>query len=151
MTPLLRAELLKLRTTRTFLALTGAAVGTSLLITVLVAILTEPTRDEVLTDVFTSDTSSLFIMILAVVGITGEWRHHTITSSLPLDRMSAITTPVLVLTSEGSDERLPTWGRWLRDTLPHAALRTLEGEWHGVAPEVLAPVLTEFFTPRHEV
>jgi ABC-2 type transport system permease protein len=82
MTALLRAELLKLRTTRTFLALTAAAVGTSLLITVLVALLTEPTEDSVLSDVFTSDTSSLFIMILAVVGITGEWRHHTITSTL---------------------------------------------------------------------
>jgi ABC-2 type transport system permease protein len=82
MTALLRAELLKLRTTRTFLALTAAAVGTSLLITVLVALLTEPTQDEVLSDVFTSDTSSLFITILAVIGITGEWRHHTITSSL---------------------------------------------------------------------
>lgn len=82
MTALLQAELIKLRTTRTFLALTAAAVGTSLLITVLVALLTEPTQDEVLTDVFTSDTSSLFITILAVVGITGEWRHHTITSSL---------------------------------------------------------------------
>ncbi len=71
----------------------------------------------------------------------------TITSSLPLDRVSAITPPVLVLTSEQSDERLPTWARWLRETLPNASLRTLEGEWHGVAPEVLAPVLGEFFTP----
>ena len=35
-----------------------------------------------LVDVFTSDTSSLFILILAIVGITGEWRHRTITSSL---------------------------------------------------------------------
>lgn len=34
----------------------------------------------------------------------------TITSTLPLDRLSEITTPVLVLASEGSDERLPTWG-----------------------------------------
>ena len=75
----------------------------------------------------------------------------TITSSLPLDRVSAITAPVLVLTSEGSDERLPTWGRWLRETLPYASLRTLEGEWHGVAPEILAPVLGEFFTPGTEV
>jgi hypothetical protein len=75
----------------------------------------------------------------------------TITSSLPLERVSAITTPVLVLTSEGSDERLPTWGRWLRDTLPNASLRTLEGEWHGVAPKVLAPVLTEFLSSGKEV
>ncbi len=82
MRPLLQAELIKLRTTRTFIALTAIAVGISILITVLVASITEPTADEVLGDVFTSDTSGLFIIILAVIGITGEWRHHTITSSL---------------------------------------------------------------------
>jgi hypothetical protein len=74
----------------------------------------------------------------------------TITNSLPLDRVSAITTPVLIITSAGSDERLPTWGRWLSDTLRNASLRTLEGEWHGVAPEVLVPVLTEFSTAGNE-
>jgi ABC-2 type transport system permease protein len=82
MTALLHAELIKLRTTRTFLALGGVAVGTSLLLTVLVSLLTEPTQDSVLTDVFTADTSGLFILILAVVGVSGEWRHRTITSSL---------------------------------------------------------------------
>jgi len=79
---LLEAELIKLRTTRTFLALAGAAVATSLLITCLVALLSEPTESSVLTDVFQSDTSGFFITILAIVGITGEWRHRTITSSL---------------------------------------------------------------------
>jgi ABC-type transport system involved in multi-copper enzyme maturation permease subunit len=79
---LLRAELIKLRTTRTFLALTGIAVGLSLLLTILVASLTEPDRFSVLVDVFASDTSSLFILILAIVGMSGEWRHRTITSSL---------------------------------------------------------------------
>ena len=44
MSALLQAELIKLRTTRTFVALAGVAVGTSLLITVLVALLTEPDR-----------------------------------------------------------------------------------------------------------
>lgn len=82
MNALLQAELLKLRTTRTFVALTGIAVGTSVLIAGLIAILTEPTRDSVLVDVFASDTSSFLILVLAVVGISGEWRHHTITSSL---------------------------------------------------------------------
>ncbi len=82
MIPLLHAELLKLRTTRTFVALTALAVGTSILIAGLVAYLTEPTRDTVLVDVFASDTSSFFILILGVVGISGEWRHRTITSSL---------------------------------------------------------------------
>ena len=82
MRPLLHAELLKVRTTRTFAALALVAVGISLLLTGLIALLTEPTPDEVLVDVFQSDVSSLFIMILAIVGITGEWRHRTITSSL---------------------------------------------------------------------
>jgi ABC-2 type transport system permease protein len=82
LTALLRAELIKLRTTRTFLALAGAAIVTSLLIVVLVSLLSEPSADDVLDDVFTSDTSTLFILILAIVGISGEWRHRTITSSL---------------------------------------------------------------------
>jgi ABC-2 type transport system permease protein len=82
MTALLRAELIKLRTTRTFVALSAVAVGTSLLICVLVSVLSEPTQESVLADVFTADTSGLFIVILAIVGITGEWRHRTITSSL---------------------------------------------------------------------
>ena len=82
MRALLQAELIKLRTTRTFVALTASAVGISLLITVLVASITEPSEEDVLTDVFTSDVSGLFILILAIIGITGEWRHRTITSSL---------------------------------------------------------------------
>jgi ABC-2 type transport system permease protein len=82
MTALLRAEMLKLRTTRTFVALAGVTLGTSLLLAGLVCLLSEPTEESVLTDVFTSDTSSLFILLLGIVGIAGEWRHRTIASSL---------------------------------------------------------------------
>jgi ABC-2 type transport system permease protein len=82
MIALLHAELLKLRTTRTFVALTGLAVVTSLVITVLLAVLSEPTEESVLVDVFMNDMSSLFILVLAVIGISGEWRHRTIASSL---------------------------------------------------------------------
>jgi hypothetical protein len=82
MSDLLRSELIKLRTTRTFAALAGVALATSLLITLLISLLDEPTKQTVLADVYTSDTSSLFILILAIVGISGEWRHRTITSSL---------------------------------------------------------------------
>jgi ABC-2 type transport system permease protein len=83
MTALLHAELVKLRTTRTFIALTGVAVLTSLVLVGLVARFTDPAEaPTVLTDVFSADTSSLFILILAVVGISGEWRHRTIAGSL---------------------------------------------------------------------
>jgi len=78
----LRAELIKARTTRTFAVFVGISIATSLLIAVLVASLTEPRAGDVLTDVYASDTSSFFILVLAIVGITGEWRHHTITSAL---------------------------------------------------------------------
>jgi ABC-type transport system involved in multi-copper enzyme maturation permease subunit len=81
-TALLQAELLKLRTTRTFVAFAALTIGSSVLIAGLVALLTEPTRDSVLFDVFASDTSSFLILVLAVIGISGEWRHRTITSSL---------------------------------------------------------------------
>jgi pimeloyl-ACP methyl ester carboxylesterase len=68
-----------------------------------------------------------------------------ITSSFPAERLSTIHTPTLVITSEASDHRLHNWAPGVADSLPNAALRTLKGEWHGIAPEDLAPVLTEFF------
>ena len=42
----------------------------------------EPTEESVLLDVFSSDTSGIFVFLLAVIGITGEWRHRTIAGSL---------------------------------------------------------------------
>jgi ABC-2 type transport system permease protein len=101
---LLRAELIKLRTTRTFYALAGVAVGISLVITILVASLSEPTQDSVLSDVFQNDASTLFIMILAIVGITGEWRHRTITSSLLAapDRTRFLAAKTLAFAAAGA-------------------------------------------------
>ncbi len=74
------------------------------MITILVASLTEPTEDSVLTDVFRNDTSSLFIMILAIVGITGEWRHRTITSSLLAapDRIRFLAAKTLAFAAAGA-------------------------------------------------
>jgi ABC-2 type transport system permease protein len=103
MTALLHAELLKLRTTRTFVAITAIAVGISLLLVTLVSFLTEPTEESVLVDVFASDTSSFFILLLAVVGISGEWRHRTITSSLLAapDRLRFLTAKTLAFAAAG--------------------------------------------------
>jgi ABC-2 type transport system permease protein len=104
MKPLLRAELIKLSTTRTFAALAGAAIAISLIITVLVAVLTEPTEDSVLVDVFASDLSAFFIFMLAVIGIAGEWRHRTITSSLLAapDRLRFLAAKALAFAAAGA-------------------------------------------------
>jgi ABC-2 type transport system permease protein len=101
---LLRAELIKLRTTRTFYALAGTAIAISLVITILVASLSEPAKEDVITDVFQNDASSLFIMILAIVGITGEWRHRTITSSLLAapDRIRFLAAKTLAFAAAGA-------------------------------------------------
>jgi ABC-2 type transport system permease protein len=103
MTALLHAELIKLRTTRTFVAVTAIAVGISVLIATLVALLTEPTEESVLIDVFASDTSGFFILVLAIVGITGEWRHRTITSSLLAapDRLRFLGAKALAFAAAG--------------------------------------------------
>jgi ABC-2 type transport system permease protein len=80
--PLLRAELLKLRTTRTFAALTGSAVGVSLLVVGLTAALANHFTKHDLRSLFTSDFTGLFILLLGAMGMAGEWRHRTITSTV---------------------------------------------------------------------
>ncbi len=68
--------------------------------------------------------------------------------SLPAGRMRSVAMPTLVL--DGGDS--PAWARnavqAVVDALPNAQRRTLKGQTHSAAPEVLAPVLEEFFTGR---
>jgi hypothetical protein len=81
MTRLLHAELLKLRTTRTFVALAGCAVASSLLLVILTTSL--GTVDEAaFRDLLASNPGATFILLIGVIGITGEWRHRTIASSV---------------------------------------------------------------------
>ena len=82
MSPMLRAELLKLRTTRTFIALVAASLGLSLLVVVLAGILAKHPTSHDVHDLFTSDFSGLFIALLGITGMAGEWRHRTITSTV---------------------------------------------------------------------
>jgi ABC-2 type transport system permease protein len=82
MSTLLRAEMLKLRTTRTFAVLVACALGLSLLIVTLAASLSDSVTKDDVHDLFTSDFSGLFILLLGVTGMAGEWRHRTITSTV---------------------------------------------------------------------
>ncbi len=82
MSALLRAELLKLRTTRTFVTLVIVTLALSLLVVGLSTMLTEGFTEDSVRELFTFDFSSLFILLLGVVGMAGEWRHRTITSSV---------------------------------------------------------------------
>ncbi|MER5268422.1 alpha/beta fold hydrolase [Actinosynnema sp. NPDC002837] len=68
----------------------------------------------------------------------------TITGTPP--DLASITTPTLVLDSAGSDERLRGWADGVAERLPNARRRTVAGDWHGVAPDVLATVLAEHFS-----
>lgn len=64
---------------------------------------------------------------------------------LPHEWASAVTMPTLVMDGGNS----PTWQTHAVDALgallPDVRRRTLEGQDHGADPEVLAPILTDFF------
>ncbi|MEA2219151.1 MAG: type transport system permease protein [Solirubrobacteraceae bacterium] len=82
MSVLLRAELLKLRTTRTFFALVGAALALSIALVVLGGLLGDfRTRADVRL-IFVGDFTGAFIALLGAMGMAGEWRHRTITSTI---------------------------------------------------------------------
>lgn len=68
-----------------------------------------------------------------------------ISKTFPVARLADITTPTLVLASAASDQRLLGWSQGLAGALPAATFRAVQGTWHGVSEQALAPILTEFF------
>ena len=104
MSALLRAEVLKLRTTRTFAVLVGSALALSLLVVVLTAILEDGMDEEQVGDLFTADFTSLFILLLGVMGMAGEWRHRTITSTILAapDRLRLLAAKTLAYAVAGA-------------------------------------------------
>lgn len=84
MTRLVAAELLKLRTTRTFWALAGATAALVLLIVVLTLILDDSLndQDEVESLLSAGGLAGLLTLVLGVVAAAGEYRHGTIASTL---------------------------------------------------------------------
>ncbi len=65
--------------------------------------------------------------------------------SVPTARLASNTIPTLVIHGEKTDARLKKAARVVAEAVPGAQYRTLRGQTHNVKPEVLAPVLVEFF------
>jgi pimeloyl-ACP methyl ester carboxylesterase len=65
--------------------------------------------------------------------------------TIPVDRASKVTVPALVLTGGADYPWMTDVGRRLADAMPNGRHRVLEGQEHVVPPEVLVPVLAEFF------
>ncbi len=68
--------------------------------------------------------------------------------TIPADLVSRVRPPTLVLCGGASPAWMIDVGRQVADALLNGRHSVLEGQEHVVAPEVLAPVLVEFFADR---
>jgi len=66
-------------------------------------------------------------------------------ASVPIERATHVLVPTLVMNGGTSYPFMYETARTLSQAMPHAQLRTLEGQDHGLAADVLAPALIEFF------
>ena len=98
MTRLVAAELLKLRTTRTFWALAGSGAALVLLIVVLSLLLDDALDDasDVRSLLSTVGICGLLTLVLGVVVAAGEYDHGTIASTLLVtpQRLRAVSAAV---------------------------------------------------------
>jgi pimeloyl-ACP methyl ester carboxylesterase len=67
--------------------------------------------------------------------------------SVPIERAAQVPVPRLVMNGSASFPFMSETARALSQALPQAQLRTLQGQDHAPADDVLAPVLGEFFHP----
>jgi ABC-2 type transport system permease protein len=99
MTNVVLGELLKFRTTRTFWAIAGSALGLVLLIVILNLALDHnlDTENDVRSLLSTAGIYGLLTLILGVVAGAGEYRHGTIASTLLVtpNRLRAVTGNVI--------------------------------------------------------
>jgi len=65
--------------------------------------------------------------------------------TIPVDQARRVTVPALVLTGGADYPWMIDVGRRLADAMPNGRHRVLEGQEHAVPPEVLVPILAEFF------
>jgi len=67
-------------------------------------------------------------------------------AAVPIERAAHVLVPTLVMNGGASYPFMYDTARALSQAMPHAELRTLEGQRHDVDLDVLAPVLMEFFS-----
>ena len=67
-------------------------------------------------------------------------------ASVPTERAASVAVPALIMDGSASYPFMHVTALALVKAMPYAQHRTLEGQTHEVAPQVLAPVLVEFFT-----
>ena len=65
--------------------------------------------------------------------------------SVPTGRAARVLAPALVMDGDAGIPFMHDTAGTLSQAMPHARHRTLEGQTHDMNPEVLAPVLVEFF------
>ncbi len=66
-------------------------------------------------------------------------------ASVPTGRAASVAVPALIMDGSASYPFMHITALALVKAMPHAEHRTLEGQTHEVAPQVLAPMLEEFF------
>jgi hypothetical protein len=87
-----------------------------------------------------------FERVAHTLAYDGVFMEGTISGKpLPRQRWEAVTVPTLVLDGGSNDMWMHSAAQALADVLPRAQQRTLEGQTHEVAPDVLAPVLEDLF------
>lgn len=65
--------------------------------------------------------------------------------SVPVDRAELVAAPALVLVGGASFPFMHETAEALAKALPNGEIRTLEGQTHDVAADMIAPAVTEFF------
>jgi len=64
---------------------------------------------------------------------------------VPRDRLASITVPVLSVAGGASRAWMREVARTIAEAVPDGTYRGLEGQTHAVEPDILGPVLVEFF------
>ena len=139
MTNLVRAELLKLRTTRTTYALLGAALVVVLGVLILVLAFFDrgsSVDDSDLGDLFRlTAIADLLVLSLGIVGAAGEFRHGTITSALLVtpERWPVVAAKAIAYALAGLVFALSTIVLCLVVALPWLAIKDASFDLGGTA------------------